>query len=124
MLPACTLPSLEIGTREQFGVRLSKLSATGGLEALKEFVEKELVPGRALMTSDSASDPMTERRVLDREVRRADSEGVTPMDKPPLVLRASSVLRAGGKVQIQKWERLDGAQPFVVTIWWVLPGAK
>ena len=124
VLPECTLPALELGIREQFGVRLSKLAVTGGLEAVKQFVEKEIVPGRALMAADSASAPLMERRVLDREMRHCDTEGVTPLDKPPLVPRASSVLRAGDKVKIQSWQRLEGSQPFVVTIWWVAPGAK
>ena len=124
VLPACTRPSLEIGSREQFGVRLSKIALTGGLDAVKGFVEKEIVPGRALIASDSASEPLTKRLVLDREVRSCDSEGVTPLDKPPLLLRASSVLRAGGRVQIQTWPRLEGPQPFVVTIWWVAPALQ
>lgn len=123
VLPECNLLSLEIGTREQFNVRLSKLAATGGLEAVKGFMETEIVPGRALLASNSGSEPLTEWRVLDREVRRCDSEGVTPLDKPPLVLRASNVLRAGGRVQIDRWPRLEGPQPFVVTIWWVAAGA-
>jgi hypothetical protein len=124
ILPECTLPSLELGVREQFGIRLSKLASTGGLEAVKQFVEKEIVPGRALMAADSSADPLVERRVLDREVRQCDSEGVAPLDKPPLVPRASNVLRAGDKVKIQSWQRLEGPQPFVVTIWWVAPEAK
>ncbi len=119
VIPECTRPSMEIGTREQFGVRLSKLAATGGLDAVKTFVENEILPGRALLASGSGSEPLTERWVLDREVRRCDSEGVSPLDKPPLVVRASETLRVGGKVQIQRWERLEGPQPFFVTIWWV-----
>ena len=123
VLPECTRPSLEIGTREQFAQRLSKLSVAGGIDAVKAWVEKEIVPGRALLATDTASQPLSERRVLDREVRRCDSEGVTPLDKPPLLPRASSSLRIGGKVQIQTWPRLEGPQPFLVTIWWVSPDA-
>jgi hypothetical protein len=124
VIPECTRPSLEIGTREQFGARLSKLAAQGGLEAVKEFVEKEIVPGRALLAAGSASEPETERLVLDRELRSCDSEGVTPLNKPPLVPRASAALRDSAKIQIQTWPRLEGPQPFMLTIWWVAPIAQ
>jgi hypothetical protein len=121
VLPQCNRPSLEVGTREQFGQRLSRLAAKGGLDAVKEFVENEILPGRALLAADSASEPLTERRVLDREMRRCDSEGVAPLDKPPVVPRASNSLRVSDKVQIQTLQRLEGQQPFVVTIWWMAP---
>lgn len=121
VLPQCNRPSLEVGTREQFGLRLSRLATKGGLDAVKEFVEKEILPGRALLAADSASEALTERRVLDREMRSCDSEGVAPLDKPPLVPRASNALRVSQKVQIQTLQRLEGPQPFVVTIWWMAP---
>ena len=123
VLPVCNLPSLEIGTREQFGTRLSKVALADGLDGVKAYVEKEIVPGRSLLTSDSAADAMEERRIVDREVRQCDGDGVAPLDKPPVVARASPNLHAPGNLRIQSWTRSEGHRPFTLTIWWV-PGTR
>lgn len=118
-LPESTLPELELGTREQFATMLSQLSQNGGVDAVRRFMERELVPGRALVAREFASDKPSSRRLVDRELRYCDIEGVAPLDKPPVLPRAAPVLRMSGKVEVQTVARTEVTQPFVIRIWWI-----
>lgn len=117
-LPKSDLPDLTIPTNEEFYLYLDKLAETDNLEAIRGYVEKELVPGRTLILASSHKSESSRRLTLiDREVRRTNSQGVTLMDKAPIVPRSSSNLRVGPEVIMHTWVRPHGSMPYYINVW-------
>ncbi len=118
-LPQSNLPQLELGSREQFMKRIDNLFATGGLAAVRDYVEAELVPGRVIIYGRSGGvDAPRTYRLIDREMRRCDQSGGTLLDKPPILARAVALLRIDDNGRIESWQRLESRQPYSITVWW------
>ena len=118
--PPCTLAELNVGTGEQFMQMLDSLYERGGLDAVRDYVEKELVPGRLIViTSMPATDPPVEMMLIDREVRRCDLEGSVVLSVAPVLSRATAVPVMADDVKLTSWLRLQVKEPFVITTWWV-----
>jgi hypothetical protein len=113
------MPPLELGSREQFMRDIDKIFATGGLAAVRDFLEAELVPGRVVIygRTGTGETPRT-YRLIDREMRRCDQGGATLLDKPPVLARVSAMLRIDDNGRIENWQRLESRQPFSITVWW------
>lgn len=117
-LPQSDMSPLELGSRDQFMRELDKLFASGGLAAVRDFVEAELVPGRLVNYGKSGGAEARTYRLIDRELRRCDQGGATLLNKPPVLARASAMLRIDGNGRIESWQRLDARQPYSITVWW------
>ncbi len=118
-LPQSNMPPLELGSRDQFMRDVDKMIATGGLAAVRDFLEAELVPGRVVIYGRTAAgDTPRTYRLIDREMRRCDQGGATLLDKPPVLARASAMLRIDDNGRIENWQRLESRQPFSITVWW------
>src|SRR5476651_2169621 len=69
--PHCDLPALNVGTVEQFAQKLDGVFESGGIEGVREYVEKEFVPGRTIVITPALSgDTPSEMALIDRELRR------------------------------------------------------
>ena len=114
---------LELGTREQFQRQLDKLYANGGVKEVQKFVETEMKPGRLVhLGRPGGGDTSRTFRLIDREMRRCESGGATQLDKPPILPRASTMLRMGDGGAIETWQRLEARTPYSITVWWSAEG--
>ncbi len=118
-LPQSKMPPLELGSREQFMRDIDKIFATGGLAAVRDFLEAELAPGRLVIYGRTGGvDTPRTYRLIDREMRRCDQGGATLLDNPPILARASAMLRVDESGRIETWQRLESRQPYSITVWW------
>lgn len=118
-LPQSKLPPLELGSREQFTRQIDNLFATGGMAAVRDYVEAELAPGRVVIYGRPGGvDVPRTYRLIDREMRRCDPAGATLLDKPPILARAAAMLRIDDNGRIETWRRLQSRQPYSITVWW------
>ncbi len=117
-LPKSDLPDLSIPTTEDFYLHLDKLTDAQTLDALRDYVEREFVPGRTLILAAShKSEPPRRLTIIDREVRRTNAQGVTLLDKAPIVPRASTNLKVSEEVIMQNWSRPHGTLPYFINVW-------
>jgi len=120
--PASDLPTLQLGTLEEFNAKLDGLYNEQRLDAVSDYIAKEFVPGRTIILSaNSVDEPNKEWLILDREVRQSLRDGGVLMEKAPVLARANATLQVDDDVQLKTWSRLGGIQPFTVTIWGVAP---
>lgn len=119
VVPQSKLSPLKLGSGEQFMREMDKLFASGGMPAVRDFVETELVPGRLVIygRADGAGAPQT-YRLIDREIRRCDRGGATLLDQPPVLARSSAMLRIEDNEGLETWQRLEARQPYSITVWW------
>jgi hypothetical protein len=117
-LPKSDLPDLTIPPNEEFHLYLDKLTESQTLDELRDYVEREFVPGRTLIlaASHNSEQPRT-LIIIDREVRRTNAQGVTLLDKAPLVPRSSPDLRVGDEVLLQTWSRPHISMPYSISVW-------
>jgi hypothetical protein len=116
----CDLPPLSLGTQDQFNQHLDKLFGTGGMSAIRDYVNKEFVPGRTFtIPATSVGDRPFTYILVDREIRRCSSEGVIMMDVPPPLPRLVANMKLGNDAQIEHWSREASHDPFRLTVWWV-----
>ena len=119
-LVKCDMPTLEIGTQEQFHQKLDSLFDAGGVAAVRDYVSKEFVPGRAIsFPSNVPGDPPFLHILVDREIRRCNEDGVIIMDMPPVLSRSASNMKLGNDALIQRWSRTASHDPYNLTVWWV-----
>lgn len=122
VIPKCDLAPLPLGTREQFLAQLDKFYAAGGLDAVRDYVEKEWVPGRLLKGTVFAGE-VSAGHIIDREVRRCDRQGALLLDKAPVLPRVTPDNRMGQQqVSLETWTRLDNQQPYELMLWYVADG--
>lgn len=118
--PKCDMPALNVGTVEQFAQRLDSIFNTGGIDAVREYVEKEFVPGRTIIiTSALAGNTPSEMALIDRELRRCDTEGAALLGVAPVLQRATATASMNDDVQLSHQSRLQLREPFYLTTWWV-----
>jgi hypothetical protein len=110
---------LEVGSRDQFLGQLDQLYASGGLDAVHDYVQKEWVPGRVVRGTIFAALDVTSARIIDREVRRCDNQGSAMPNKAPVLARSSPELHIGREVRLETWTRLKEMQSFYLTVWFV-----
>jgi hypothetical protein len=113
------LAPLEVGTRDQFSSQLDQLYAAGGLDAVRDYVAKEWVPGRLVHGSIFTVLDVTTARIIDREVRRCDQQGSAMPNKPPVLARSAPELHIGREARLETWTRLKEMQSFYLTVWYV-----
>ncbi|CAN5892029.1 hypothetical protein BH11VER1_BH11VER1_01000 [soil metagenome] len=117
-LPKSDLPDLLIPPTEDFYLQLDKLTEAQTLDALHDYVEREMVPGRTLILSASHKSESPRRlTIIDREVRRTNAQGVALLDKAPIVPRSSPNLRVGDEVILQTWTRRHISLPYYISVW-------
>lgn len=118
VMPKSNLPDLTIPPAEDFYTHLDKLTESQTLDALQDYVERELVPGRTLVLAASSKSESSRRlTIIDREVRRTNAQGVALLDKAPVVPRSSPNLRVGDEVILQTWTRAHISTPYSITVW-------
>ncbi len=117
-LPTSNLSALRIPPNDEFYFNLDKLTESENLDAIRDYVKREFVPGRTLiLTSAYKSEPTRVLKIIDREVRRTNKLGVTLLDKAPIVPRSSSNLRVGPEVIVQTWTRPHASLPYFIIVW-------
>lgn len=117
-LPKSDLPDLTIPPTEDFYLHLDKLTEAETLDAVRDYVEREFVPGRTLILAASHKSESPRRlTIIDREVRRTNAQGVTLLDKAPIVPRASTNLKVGPDVIMQTWSRPHVSLPYFINVW-------
>lgn len=121
-LPKTDLPDLTIPPNEEYYLYLDKLTDAQTLDALRDYVEREFVPGRTLVLAPSHKSESARRlKIIDREVRRTNAQGVTLIDKAPVVPRSSPDLRVGDEVILQTWSRPHMSLPYYISVWGIEP---
>lgn len=117
-MPKSDLPDLPIPPNEEFYLNLDKLAESPNLDAVRDYVERELVPGRTIILAPShKSESSRKLMIIDREVRRTNTQGVTLLDKAPIVPRSSTNLRVGPEVIMQTWPRPHASLPYYISVW-------
>jgi hypothetical protein len=119
VLPNSDLEPLDVGTRDEFLAQLDKIFLAGGLDEIHDYVEKEWVPGRLVRASIFATQDLARARIVDREVRRCDRQGIDIMDKAPVLARATPDLHVGKSVHLETWMRAEGTESFHLIVWFV-----
>jgi hypothetical protein len=118
--PACDLPALNVGTKEEFAQKLDSLFDKDGVDGVREFVEKEFIAGRLLIIAPTVSGELpAEMVIIDREVRLCDENGAEQMSVGPVVPRASGTPLMGDDVRLSSWSRVHLSKPLKITTWWV-----
>lgn len=117
-LPNSDLPDLPIPPNEEFYFQLDKLAESQNLDAVRDYVTREFVPGRTIILAATHKGESSRRlMIIDREVRRTNTQGVTLLDKAPIVPRSSSNLRVGPEVIMQTWTRPHVTLPYYISVW-------
>lgn len=117
-LPKSDLPDLPIPPNEEFYFQLDKLAESQNLDAVRAYVERELVPGRTIILAPAhQSESSRKLLIIDREVRRTNAQGVTLLDKAPIVPRSSTNLKVGPEVIMQTWTRPHATLPYYISVW-------
>ncbi len=120
VLPESTLPALTIGSQEQFLAQLDRLYDAGGVQAVSAYVEKEFAPGRTLIIpSTYMTEPAQQFVLLDREIRRCNSEGAVLIEISPILSRVNASIHPGDDAVLRAWSRNTLQQPYNLTVWWV-----
>lgn len=119
-LVRCDLPTLDLGNQEQFNASLDERFEKGGLAAVRDFVEKEFVPGRSIvMPSNVPGEPLPSFSLIDREIRRCNTDGAVVLDAPPVLARGMATMKLGNDSLIETWSRTSINDPYQLTVWWV-----
>jgi hypothetical protein len=115
------LPPLDAGTRDQFLAQLDQLYTSGGLDAVRDYVAKEWMPGRVVRGNIFSTADVTSARIIDREVRRCDRQGGALLDKAPILPRSTPDLHIGREAHLETWTRIKDLQSFsfYLTVWYV-----
>ena len=109
--------------RREEDVKVSSLDERfekGGLAAVRDFVEKEFVPGRSIvMPSNVPGEPLPSFSLIDREIRRCNTDGAVVLDAPPVLARGMATMKLGNDSLIETWSRTSINDPYQLTVWWV-----
>ena len=125
LVPACDLPTLDLGTEAEFHETLDKLYADGGLERVQLWAESQLVPGRTLLVpGHEPADAFTQYALIDRDLRQCDREGLINPDQTPLLERQNEKLNLGSRAVQVKWTRPKLTEPFTLTTWCLPPPTR
>ena len=90
------------------------------MQSVRSYVESAFVPGRVIiLPATLPGERAAEHVLLDREMRRCDSQGVAVIEQAPVLPRAVAHLRLGDDSTIHTWRRLELPQPFYINVWWV-----
>lgn len=116
-LPPTDLPPLEMEVSEEFEKSLDQMFESGGIEAVKQFVQKQFVPGRVVRVDLPQAGPTGEVQLVDREIRPCDLNGAVMLEKPPLLPRLMVAQNMGEGVFLATWSRVDTRKQFVFNAW-------
>ena len=120
--PKCYLPPINLGTSSQFDQQLDQMYESGGLDAIANHVKAEFVPGRHLLIPSNISTERTlEMIIIDREMRRCDTEGSAMKDLAPVTPRAKADANMEADVRLTTFQHVRIKEPYYITVWWVPP---
>ncbi len=120
--PKSDLPAINLGTVAQFDQELDQMYDSGGLQAIASHVKAEFQPGRHLLIPSNITTERTQEMIIiDREMRRCDTDGSAMTDLPPIVPRAKTDAKMEADVRLSTFLHVHVKEPYYITIWWVPP---
>lgn len=120
VLPQSNMEPLEVPSQDAYLQQLVQMYRDEGMEAVRNHIEEGYIPGRTLVIkSNHASEPDRAYILLDREVRRVDQQGVSLLDRDPIVARATNDLKVDESVIMLTWLQRRTIEPFSIVTWCV-----